>query len=57
MHSKWKDELNQNGYILCQKGSCGMGFLSLKGMETHDDVCDGLIKEGDFVSCTVGSHP
>ena len=29
--SEWKDELSQNGYILCTKPTCGMGFLSIKG--------------------------
>ena len=29
--SEWKDELSQNGYILCTKATCGMGFLSIKG--------------------------
>lgn len=34
--SEWKDELSQNGYILCTKPSCGMGFLSIKGKHFID---------------------
>jgi uncharacterized C2H2 Zn-finger protein len=51
--SNWKSELGRNGYILCDKTDCHMGFLSLKGMEAHVQVCTGIAKVGDFVPCPV----
>ena len=44
--TKWKNELKCNGFILCDKESCQMGFLSLRGMEVHRQKCVGHVNEG-----------
>ena len=44
--AKWKNELKCNGFILCDKESCQMGFLSLRGMEVHRQKCVGHVNEG-----------
>jgi hypothetical protein len=49
----WKTQLGRNGYILCNNNDCHMGFLSLKGMEVHEQTCTGIVKVGDFVSCPI----
>ena len=44
--AKWKKELNSNGFILCERESCKMGFLSLRGMEVHVRKCTGVVNPG-----------
>ena len=51
--SKWKKDLNTQGYILCPRETCQMGFLSVKGMEVHCTKCVGTPNEGDFVCCPI----
>lgn len=51
--AKWKNELKCNGFILCDKESCQMGFLSLRGMEVHRQKCVGHVNEGDYVVCPI----
>ena len=51
--AKWKNELKCNGVIICDKESCKMGFLSLRGMRVHHQKCVGHLNEGDFVICPV----
>ena len=51
--AKWKNELKCNGVIICDKESCQMGFLSLRGMAVHRQKCGGHLNEGDFVICPV----
>lgn len=50
--AKWKSELNSNGFILCEKEACGMGFLSVRGMEVHFRTCTGFTADGGYVTCT-----
>ena len=51
--AKWKNELKCSGVIICDKESCKMGFLSLRGMAVHHEKCVGHLNEGDFVICPV----
>ena len=51
--AKWKNELKCKGVIICDKESCKMGFLSLRGMRVHHQKCVGHLNEGDFVICPV----
>ena len=44
--AKWKNELKCSGVIICDKDSCKMGFLSLRGMEVHRQKCVGHVNEG-----------
>ena len=50
---KWKNELKCNGFILCDRESCQMGFLSLRGMEVHRQKCTGHVNEGVCNFCNL----
>ena len=46
---KLKKELRENGFILCEKETCQMGYLSIAGFRSHQNKCTGSMKDG--VSC------
>jgi uncharacterized C2H2 Zn-finger protein len=50
-----KKELTENGFILCEKETCQMGYLSIAGFINHQDKCTGSVKDGEFVVCPLCS--
>ena len=43
---KLKKELTENGFILCEKETCQMGYLSTAGFINHQNKCTGFMKVG-----------
>jgi hypothetical protein len=43
---KLKKELTENGFILCEKDTCQMGYLSIAGFKKHQNKCTGFMKDG-----------
>ena len=65
----WKTELKERGFVICKKGECRMGFLSIEGILTHFNTCPGTpaiwktktvacpICEGKYLSLDLETFP
>ena len=49
----WRQELSTKRSARCTNPGCRLSFLSLAGVVRHHQMCEGFLREGDFLPCDI----